>query len=95
MEGQFCLGDMYFSGRGVVQNYEEAVKWFKEAARQGEPDSMFHLAICYNDGLGVEVDHDLVAHYLYESADRGFQRAIDVINENKIPRPIKNIRTSN
>lgn len=93
MEGQFCLAHMYYSVRGVEQNYEEAVKWFKAAAGQGEPDSMFHLAICYNDGLGVEVNYDLVAHYLYESADKGFQRAIDVIRENMIARPSKNSST--
>lgn len=86
---------MYFSGRGVEQNYEKAVKWFKKAAGRGEPDSMFHLAICYNDGLGVEVDQDLAAHYLYESADRGFQRARDVINKNNIPRPLKKVCTPN
>ena len=29
-------------------------EWFKEAALQGEPDSMFHLAQLYSEGLGVE-----------------------------------------
>lgn len=39
--------------------------------------------------LGVEVDHDLAARYLYESADRGILRAKDVISKNKVPRPIQ------
>lgn len=39
--------------------------------------------------LGVEVDHNLAARYLYESADRGIQRAKDVISKNNVPRPIQ------
>ena len=75
------------SGAGGEQNYEEAVRWFKAAASQGEPDSMFHLAQLYSEGLGVEKDMNLVAIYLYMAADRGFQPAIDAINKNRIPRP--------
>ena len=68
----------------------ESRDWYKAAAEQGEPDSMFHLAICYNDGLGVEKDPNLMASYLYAAADRGFQPAIDAINKNRIPRPEAN-----
>ena len=56
-----------YSSEFIDLSDEEAVKWFKEAAEQGEPDSLFHLAICYHDGLGVEVDQNLVVHYLYEA----------------------------
>lgn len=33
---QFYLGVMYYYGRGVPQNYNEAVKWYTKAAEQGE-----------------------------------------------------------
>lgn len=87
MDGQFCCGFKYFSGQAVEQNYQEAIKWFTKAAKQGEPDSMYHLAICYNDGLGVDRNPAAAAHYLYAAADRGFRKAIDIINKYKIPRP--------
>lgn len=74
------------SGRGIKQDYQEAVRWFMMAAKQGEPDSMYHLAICYNDGLGVEKDPKMVASFLHTAADRGFQPAIDIITKNNASR---------
>ena len=32
---QALLGEMYEKGRGVRQDYAEAVKWFRQAAEQG------------------------------------------------------------
>ena len=32
---QIYLGEMYDKGLGVIQNYEEAVKWYRLAAEQG------------------------------------------------------------
>ena len=81
------IGHLYYSGSGTEQDYAEAIKWFKEAADKGEPDSMFHLAICYNDGLGVEKDSNKMAYYMYAAADRGFQRAIEAIQKYNIRRP--------
>ena len=89
-DGQFCIGLMYANGAGVEQDYVEAVKWYKAAADQGEPDSMYHLAAHYNEGVGVEKNPQMAAAYLYAAADRGFQPAIDVIQKNRIPRPIIN-----
>ncbi|MDO9914553.1 sel1 repeat family protein, partial [Glaesserella parasuis] len=33
---QFNLGLMYSKGRGVNQDYHQAVKWYQKAAEQGE-----------------------------------------------------------
>ncbi|HIJ68404.1 MAG TPA: sel1 repeat family protein [Deltaproteobacteria bacterium] len=32
VKAQGCLGEMYHSGKGVPQDYAEAVKWFRKAA---------------------------------------------------------------
>ncbi|MEG9862081.1 MAG: SEL1-like repeat protein [Parvularculales bacterium] len=32
---QFCMGWMYDKGRGVPQNYNRAVTWYRRAADQG------------------------------------------------------------
>ena len=34
---QLNLGHCYWNGKGVPQNYAEAVKWFRKAAEQGLP----------------------------------------------------------
>ncbi|MDE6577278.1 MAG: hypothetical protein K2J82_09980 [Muribaculaceae bacterium] len=79
---------MYFYGRvGFPVNYQEAVRCFEEGAKGKEPDSIFHLAICYSNGLGVEKDERKAYQLLHESADLGWQPAINVIIQNKISRP--------
>ena len=34
LEAQVALGQMYFSGEGVPQNYKEALKWYRQAAER-------------------------------------------------------------
>ncbi|MDE5887409.1 MAG: hypothetical protein K2H46_07475 [Muribaculaceae bacterium] len=68
-------------------NYAEAVRWFEEAAKAKEPDSIFHLAICYSNGLGVEANQRKAYQLLYEAADLGWHPAINMIIQNNIPRP--------
>ena len=41
---QYNLGIMYDKGEGVPQNYEEAMKWFHLAAKQGNPEAQKVLA---------------------------------------------------
>lgn len=43
-------------GRGVAQDFAEAVKWYRKAADQNNPDAQIRLATCYNAGLGVAQD---------------------------------------
>ena len=44
---QCNLGVMYDKGRGVPQDYAEAVKWYRLAAEQGHADAQFKLGIMY------------------------------------------------
>src|ERR1700728_341374 len=37
-KAQNSLGGMYYNGRGVTQDYEEAAKWYRLAAAQGSAD---------------------------------------------------------
>lgn len=40
VDAQFNLGLMYYKGQGVPQDYEEALRWFKEAAEQGDAQAL-------------------------------------------------------
>ena len=82
-DGQFCYG-MQFYNR---EEYDKAVSWSEKAAEQEEPDAQTQLGICYFEGHGVESNPIIGAWYLYAAADQDWQRAIDLINENNIPRP--------
>ena len=35
MEAQYNIAGKYFKGEGVLQDYAEAVKWYRLAAEQG------------------------------------------------------------
>ena len=46
-DAQFNLGVMYDEGRGVTQDYNEAVKWYRKSAEQGLRDAQFNLGLMY------------------------------------------------
>jgi len=81
LNAQHSLGFMYSAGRGVPQDFNEAVKWYRMAAEQGNPWGQFNLAITYADGRGV--DQDLVkAHCWYNlAASQGHGDAAKVRDE--------------
>lgn len=67
-EAQYFLGDMYYTGEGVPQNYEEAVKWYRLAADQGNPAAQNNLGQIYRDGYGCP-DEDGVDEDDYEPSE--------------------------
>lgn len=44
--GQFELGMMIFYGQGVPQSDQEAVVWFRKAAKQGHAGAQAALVLC-------------------------------------------------
>ena len=68
---QLTLGSLYHNGAGVERNLEEAVKWYRMAAKQGVPKAQFLLAQCYLRGEGVERSNALASQYLMEAAALG------------------------
>ena len=69
----FCLGKLYWSGKGVKQDYAEAVRWFKAAAEAGNVEAMVVLGWVYYRGLG---DGKIVAVNLKRSR-KYYQLAVD------------------
>ena len=57
----------YNKGNGVIQDYAEAVKWYRLAAEQGNQDAQYNLAVMYNKGEGVVQDY-VDAHKWYRLA---------------------------
>ena len=42
-DGQCGLGEMYYGGEGVPQDYAEAIKLWKLAAEQGHEEAQYNL----------------------------------------------------
>ena len=70
-EAQYRLGAHYYSGKGVPQNYAEAIKWFRLAAEQGLDRAQFVLGKSYQDGRGVPQNHVEAEKWLRLAAEQG------------------------
>ena len=66
---QYLLGECYYNGQGITQNYVEAVKWYRKAAEQGHGAAQLQLGMCYDYGRGVIIDH-AEAFKWYEKATK-------------------------
>ena len=45
---------MYLEGKGVKQDYSEALKYFEKGAAAGDTRAQNNLGYLYNHGLGVK-----------------------------------------
>lgn len=69
-DAQYLLGQSYYLGVGIEQDYEKAVYWFKQAAEQGNVEAQYLLGICYVDGSGVPQDYEEAVKWLTFAAEQ-------------------------
>ena len=74
-DAQAIVGLMYALGQGVIQDPDEAVKWYRLAAEQGHADAQFNLAVIYYLGAGVDPDDKEASHWYERAADQGVAAA--------------------
>ena len=55
---QNVLGEIYMYGEGIPQDFDEAAKWFRRAAKQHHRRAQFMLGVLYWSGDGVAKDYD-------------------------------------
>jgi uncharacterized protein len=72
---QFWLGVAYESGKGVQQDYKEALRWLAKSAKQGNADAQNMMGVMFEDGEGVPINYARAARW-YRAAcenrpDRG------------------------
>lgn len=53
---QYELALMYHQGKGMPQNYGEALRWYRKAADQGNAKAEYGLGYMYDTGEGVPQD---------------------------------------
>ena len=75
VSAQHNLGLLYFHGRGVAQNYQQAAAWFQKAANQGHADAQLFLASMYAEGIGVAQDRQQAAAWFQKAAEQGHAKA--------------------
>ena len=70
-DAQNNLGDCYYYGHGVPQDYTKAVEWFQKAANQGNASAQYNLGFCYEKGRGVQQDYTKAVEWYKKAANQG------------------------
>ena len=68
---QLILGECYFYGWSVEQDYKQAVAWYRKAAEQGYARAQCNLGVCYKNGQGVEQDYMQAVAWYKKAAEQG------------------------
>ena len=68
---QFELGLRFSQGRGVEQNFKQALSWFRPAAESGHVSAQVALGGFYAEGRGVEYDWKQAMYWSSKAADAG------------------------
>ena len=70
---QYRLGFFYEHGKGVEQDFEQAKRWYTEAANQGDSNAQYGLARLYREGKGVEADFEVGRDWYLKAAAAGLK----------------------
>lgn len=74
-DAQNRLGEMYYFGDEIEQDFDQAAYWFKEAAKQRHADAMYNLGVCFIKGEGVERDDVTGLRFIKQAAKFGSKAA--------------------
>ena len=69
------LGVAYYTGECVVEDEEEAVQLFQQAAEKKHPAACYMLGDCLLDGIGTERDRASALEWLVKAAELGHRGA--------------------
>ena len=72
---QYYLGDMYYLGEGVSQDYAKAAEWYRKSAEQGNSEAQYWLGRMYYWGKGVSEDNAKAVEWYRKSAEQGNSEA--------------------
>ena len=53
----------------------KAAEWYTKAAEQGNSDAQHNLAVCYENGEGVEMDEEEAVEWYQKAAEQGHSDA--------------------
>lgn len=77
-DAHYYLGECYYNGQGVAQDYTKAYEYYRKAveyyqkdADQGDAHAQFRLGDCYYTGQGIEYDYAKAVEYFQKAADQG------------------------
>ncbi len=78
-DAEHLLGLMYYMGRGVPQDYKQALEWHRKAALQGKADAQYVVGAMYYTGNAVIQDHKQAIVWFRKAAEQGHAEAQQVL----------------
>jgi hypothetical protein len=78
-DAQHLLGLMYYMGRGVKQDYKQALQWHRKAAQQGKADAQYVVGAMYYTGNAVIQDHRQAVIWFRKAAEQGHADSQQII----------------
>jgi TPR repeat protein len=70
-DAEHLLGLMYYMGRGVPQDYKQALNWHRKAAMKGKADAQYVVGAMYYTGNAVIQDHKQAVVWFRKAAEQG------------------------
>jgi len=74
-EAQYDLGFRYEKGRGVDEDDDLALEWYRKSAEQGVAQAQYKVGIFYLKGIAVDADPEQAKIWLQRSANQAFAPA--------------------
>jgi len=68
-QAQYTLGECFYFGRGVEQNYNYALQWFNNAAQQNYALAQFAIGVCFERGNGVDANINQAVGWMIRAAE--------------------------
>ena len=75
---QFIIGRMYYEGLGVIQNYVEALKWYRLAAGQGDAMVQGNIGVMYYEGEGVKQNNEIAHMWFNIASSNGEEKSASI-----------------
>ncbi|MBU2878368.1 MULTISPECIES: tetratricopeptide repeat protein [Aliiglaciecola] len=70
-EAIFLMGTAYAEGLGKNENSQEAVEWYRRAAKLGNTLAQHNLGNAYAFAAGIEQNHELAVKWWLKAAEQG------------------------
>ena len=83
---QSSLGTVYADGLGVLQDQQEAVRWFRAAAEEGDARGQNNLGVMYASGRGVLQDDAVAFGWFENAAEQGNALCAEQFGRHSLPR---------
>jgi TPR repeat protein len=73
------MGEMYYNGKGVKQDFKKAFEWYQRSVESGDLDALYSIGFMYCHGQGVEQDFEKASEFWKNAMEQGCE-----ISENEI-----------